>query len=110
MENTNASVSSIMDESHLNTAINLNTTLLNNRDSDPVKQMFTAITKALRTQSIGIRDLSHKAKENLSKTAFENALKDISTKYIRNEQLSGINSKLNEKCDQSFVINEIEKV
>ena len=107
MLNNNTSISTIIDESQLN-EMNVNLNRANNQD--PVKQMFTTITKALRTQSIGIRDLSRKCDENLSKHAFENALADISNKYCRKEKVSDINVKLNEKSDQTYVISELDKV
>lgn len=105
MINTNTSVtslSSIIDESQLN--------MNNLLNQDPVKQMFTAITKALRAQSIGIRDLCRKCDENVSKRSLDLLLIDISSTYCKKEEIAGFLEQLNEKPNQQQVTNEIDQV
>lgn len=99
------SFSSIEDESILNISNSVNNNIMN---QDPVKQMFTAITKALRTQSNSIRDLTRKLENTASKQNVDQDQVELLSRFCKNELIiSEISGQLQEKSDQQTIEKEL---
>ncbi len=99
------SISSIEDENILNMSNSVNNNFMN---QDPVKQMFTAITKALRTQSNSIRDLTRKLENTISKQNSDQNNAEMLSRFSKNELLiSELSDQLKGKSDQQPIQKEL---
>ena len=70
---------------------------------DPVKQMFAALTKAVRTQSAGMRDIDRKIGYLISKESAEHLVEDIASRLCTKTEVVEIMRHIDTKSDASFV-------
>lgn len=79
---------------------------------DPIKQMFLSLTKAIRTQAAGIRDLDRKCNDMISIDAAERMVKDhfntCCTKQDATQLIYQIDTKAGDK-DLAILDNRIQQ-
>ena len=80
---------------------------------DPIKSMFLALTKAVRSQAAGIRDLDKKYADCISRDTSRRMLQDafdiVCSKHDATEMLLQIDRKVNEK-DVSILAAKLQQV
>lgn len=72
---------------------------------DPVRQMFTALTKAVRTQSAGIRDLDRKVGHFVTKDSLDSVVSDLRSKSCSKEDATDIMRHIETKASADVVNN-----
>lgn len=80
---------------------------------DPIKQMFLAITKSIRIQSVTIRDLERKTSEYCNENQIDykinKAIDNVCTKDAATQILHQIDNKINIK-DYTHLENKFNQV
>ena len=69
---------------------------------DPVKQMFGALTKAVRTQSAGMRDMDRKMGYLISKESAEHLVADVASRQCTKNEAVEIMRHIDTKADAVF--------
>jgi hypothetical protein len=70
---------------------------------DPIKQMFLAVTKAIRAQSAGIRDLSRKSEEYVTHERARTLVEESATNLCSKEAATQLIYKMDTKvCQTDF--------
>lgn len=80
---------------------------------DPIKQMFLAITKAIRSQSAGIRDLDRKCSEFVTNERANNLIQQSADKCCSKQDATQIIYKIDTKAsdkDLAVVDSRLDQV
>ncbi len=77
---------------------------------DPVRQMFSALTKAMRTQSAGIRDLDRKIGHSITRQDTEHILQDSMSRCCTKDNAIEIMRQIDTKASVDHLSNTDAKL
>ena len=70
---------------------------------DPVRQMFSSLTKAIRTQSVGVRDLDRKIGYLISKEQVDHLMSNLEMRCCNKEDATDIMKHVDSKASHEVV-------